>query len=109
MDFGRVLGRVWEAKILNFRIFFDVFSMSFFERGSEEQKIDQKCEKSGVRHLLGPGFRCTGASWGKERIGVRTLQIELRERISRLASCDWTEPVGNEFGTPLAHLRWPAD
>ena len=37
-DFGRVLGGVWEAKILDFRVFFDVFSMSFSKSVSEEQK-----------------------------------------------------------------------
>ena len=38
MDFGKVLGRVWEAKILNFRTFFDVLAMSFFERDSKGEK-----------------------------------------------------------------------
>ena len=42
--FSKLLEGVWEAKILNFRTFFDVFSMSFFECGSEGAKIDQKCE-----------------------------------------------------------------
>ena len=46
MDFGRVLGRVWEAKILDFRTFFDVFSMSFFKRASEGEKIEQKSMKN---------------------------------------------------------------
>ena len=41
LDFDRILGRVWEAKIIDFRTFFDVFSMSFFKRASEGEKIDQ--------------------------------------------------------------------
>ena len=82
-DFGRVLGGVWEAKILDFRTFFDVFSISFFKRGSEGEKIDQKCEKTKLFRFLASGLRWSPGSWGKERIGERTLQIELRERTAR--------------------------
>ena len=78
-----VLGRVWEAKILNFRIFFVVFSMSFFKRASEGEKIEKKCEKNKLFRFLASGLRWSPPSWGKERIGERTLQIELRERIAR--------------------------
>ena len=45
-DFERILGGFWEAKIINFRICFDVFAKSILKRGSEGEKIDQKCEKS---------------------------------------------------------------
>ena len=83
MDFGRVLGRFWETKILDFRIFFDVFSMSFFKRGSEGEKIEKKCEKTKLFRILASGLRWSPASWGKERIGERTLQTELRERTAR--------------------------
>ena len=86
MDFGKVLGGVREAKILDFRIFFDVFSMSFFKRASEDEKIEKKCEKNKLFRFLASGLRWSPGSWGKERKGVRTLQIELRERMSRLAS-----------------------
>ena len=41
-DFGRVLGGVWEAKILDFRTFFDVFSKSFSQHAWEGQKIDPR-------------------------------------------------------------------
>ena len=47
-DFGRGL----EAKILDFRIFFDVFSKSFLKRASEGQKIEQNAEKKVERELL---------------------------------------------------------
>ena len=83
MDFERVLGGFWEAKILDFRTFFDVFSISFFKRGSEGEKIDQKCEKTKLFRFLASGLRWSPASWGKERIGERTLQTELRERTAR--------------------------
>ena len=65
MDFGRALGGVWEAQILDFRIFFDVFSMSFFKRGSEGEKIEKKCEKNKFFRFLATGFRCTGRAWGE--------------------------------------------
>ena len=70
MDFGRVLGGVWEAKILDFRTFFDVFSMSFFKRASEGEKIEKKCEKTKLFRILASGLRWSPGSWGKERIGV---------------------------------------
>ena len=41
-DFGKIL----EAKILDFRIFFDVFSMSFFKRASEGEKIAKNAKKT---------------------------------------------------------------
>ena len=37
-DFGWILGGGWGAKILNFRTFFDVLAMSFFERDSKGEK-----------------------------------------------------------------------
>ena len=92
-----------EAKILDFHVFFDVFSTSFFKRASEEQKIAQHEPTRRRRQFFGVGLRCTGGSWGKERIGVRTLQIEMRERMSRLASCDSTETkksISHAVGTP---------
>ena len=60
-----VLGGFWEAKILDFRTFFDVFSMSFFKRASEDEKIETKCEKTKVSRFLASGLRCTGTSWGE--------------------------------------------
>ena len=40
-DFGRVLGGFWEAKILDFRIFFDVFSKHFSSNVLEGKKIEK--------------------------------------------------------------------
>ena len=42
MDFGMVLGGLGQAKILDFRTFFEVFSMSFLKSVSEEQKISPR-------------------------------------------------------------------
>ena len=70
MHFGRILGGFGEAKIIDFHIFFDVFSMSFLKRGSEGEKIDQKCEKNKLFRFLASGLRWSPGRWGKERIGV---------------------------------------
>ena len=42
MDFGRVWGRFWEVKILNFRIFGDLFSIQI----DIKLKLAKKCEKN---------------------------------------------------------------
>ena len=56
MDFGRVLGRFWESEILDFRIFFDVFSKHFSNNFLEGRKIAKKGpEKPQVIFLAGPG------------------------------------------------------
>ena len=65
MDLGLVLGRVWEAKILDFRTFFDVFSMLISKRVREGEKMHQKSEKSKVRSNLGSGLRWSPGSWGE--------------------------------------------
>ena len=86
-DFEWILGGFWEGfgrpKSIIFAFFFDVFSMSFFKRASEGEKIHQNAPTRHRRQKFWAGLRCTGASWGKERIGVRTLQIELLKRIAR--------------------------
>ena len=53
MDFGTVLGGFWEAKIVDFRIFFDVFSMHFSSNVSESQKIKEKSPKKPLVIFLG--------------------------------------------------------
>ena len=60
MDLGRVRDGFREAEILDFRTFFDVFSMSFFKRASEDEKIEKKCEKNKVQHFSAARLRCTG-------------------------------------------------
>ena len=44
-DFGWILGRVWEAKIVNFRTFFDVLARSFFERDSKGEKTAEMSQQ----------------------------------------------------------------
>ena len=60
MVFGRVLGGVWKAKILDFRTFVDVFSMQNFDCNLEGQKIEKKVAKN----IFGPNF---GAALRYER------------------------------------------
>ena len=57
MGLGGVLGGVWEAKILDFRTFFDVFSMSFFKRGSEGEKNDQDGPTRRRKQFFDAGLR----------------------------------------------------
>ena len=57
LDFDRILGGVWEAEILDFRNFFDIFSMSFFKRSSEGEKIDQDGPTRLRKRFFGAGLR----------------------------------------------------
>ena len=100
-----VLGWFREAKILDFRTFFDVFSKSFLKRVSEGEKIDQKCEKTKLFRFLGFGFRCTGRAWG-----------EIIERgSSKFQKILWIGPLLKVLELKhiglarRAHLRWAAD
>ena len=65
MDFGRVLGGFWEAKIDDFRTFFDVFSKSFLKRVSEDEKMHQDEPTRRPWCKIGTGLRCMGGSWGE--------------------------------------------
>ena len=55
----RVLGVFWEAKIIDFRNFLDVFSKSFLKRVSKRQKISPS--------------RAKGQSGERKREGLRDL------------------------------------
>ena len=82
--FGGVWGGVWDPKIVAFRIFFDVFSMSKSKCVLKREKIAQKIEKSKLFHFLAPGLRCRGGPGEREKErGVRILAEEFRRRISR--------------------------
>ena len=69
MDFGRVLGGFWEAKILDFRIFFDVFSKSFLKHAREEQKNRFKRPENAEGANLVAGFRSSPGAWGEKERG----------------------------------------
>ena len=74
-DFGLVLGGVWEAKTLDFHIFFDVFSMQNLDRNLEGQKIEKKSHKSPIFPLLGAGSAVVPRLLGREKErGVRAFR-----------------------------------
>ena len=70
MDFGRVLGGVWEAKTLDFRTFFDVFSMQNLDCNLEGQKIEKKSHQVPFFRFLAQGRRWSPGSWGEKKRGV---------------------------------------
>ena len=71
MGFGEVLGGFWEAKILDFRTFFVMFSMLNFECNLERQKIEKKGSKNFFPAILAAcavlGGRIIG--WGEGKFG----------------------------------------
>ena len=68
MDFGRVLGGFWEAKILYFPTFFDVVSMLNFERCFESKNLRKKCQTMKFDAILGrAGGMCGVLGREKER------------------------------------------
>ena len=70
MDFGRVLERFGEAKILDFRNLLDVFSYQNLECNLEGQKFEKNCQQEASGNFLkdflrsvrarGEGFRMGG-------------------------------------------------
>ena len=62
-----VLVGVWEAKILDFRVFFDVFSKSFLKRVREEPKIDPRGPTRRRRRKFSGGFRSSPPLLGREK------------------------------------------
>ena len=73
MDFGRVLGRFGEAKILYFPTFFDVVSMLKFERRFDSKNLRKKRQTdAGVSHL-GPARRNVRGAGERKREGFRSL------------------------------------
>ena len=67
MDFGRVLGRFWESKILDFRTFFDVFSKHFSNNVWEGQKIDKKSPTRVAYYSFWVGLAECAASGGEKK------------------------------------------
>ena len=73
MDFWRVLGWFWEAKILYFPTFFDVFLKLKFERCFESKNLRKKRQTdAGVTHF-GPGRRNVRGAGERKREGFRSL------------------------------------
>ena len=58
------MGGFWEAKILDFRIFFVIFSMQILECKLEGQKIEKKVAKNVFGPNFGVALRYV-RSWGE--------------------------------------------
>ena len=69
-DFGGVLEGFWEAKRVDFRTFFDVFSMQNLDCNLEGQKIEKKSHKVPFFRFLAQGRRWSPGSWGEKKRGV---------------------------------------
>ena len=72
MDFGRVWGRFWEAKIFYFSIFFRAFSMLKFERRFETKNLRKKTNGRGSQSFWAWPAECAGC-WGEKRREVQKL------------------------------------
>ena len=76
IDFGRVLGGFWEgfweAKIIDFRTFFAIFSMPNFDCNLEGQKI----EKKGAKKFF-PAIFAVSAVLGGRIIGWKEGKLGL--------------------------------
>ena len=73
MDFGRVWGGCWEAKILYFPIFFNVFLKLKFERCFESKRLRKKMPNHEVSTHLGPARRNVRGAGERKREGFRSL------------------------------------
>ena len=73
-DFGRVLGGVWEAQILDFRIFFDVFSKQILKELILNCYVEQNAEQDAESALwkLGSGHPQAGGK--RFRDGYKDIQ-----------------------------------
>ena len=71
MGFGRVLGGFGEAKILDFRIFFNVFLKLKFERRFESKNLKTPNGRGSQSFWAGPA-ECAGC-WGEKKTGVQKL------------------------------------
>ena len=69
MDLGKILGRFWEAQIIDFRNFFDIFSMQNLECNLGRQKIKKNCQQEAPTHSGRPTGLAPKAT-GKGREGV---------------------------------------
>ena len=74
-----ILNPFWEAKILDFRIFFDVFWKQILNKVLEAKKIEKNCSKPQDHAILGrPCGMCGLLGREKER-GQKPLEQEFLE------------------------------
>ena len=99
-----ILGWFWEAKILDFRIFFHVFSKHFSNSILEGEKIEKKPAKTKKIGILGrPGGMC-GAR-GRDREGVIRRSRPRHFELSNLGLKIFGQDFDFGFST-RRHLRW---
>ena len=72
------MGRFWEAKIIDFRIFFDIFSKQNLKGILEDPKIEKKALKTKKIEIFDRPDGMCGAR-GRERGGIRTSRPRLLE------------------------------
>ena len=106
------MGRFLEAKNLNFRTFFDVFSKSFSQHAWEGQKIDPRGPTRRRRWIFGLGFRLSPPSWGEKKRGDHepglASELDLSDSPS-VIELGVSESDDAEYPARPAHLRWAAD
>ena len=85
IDFKGILGRFWEGFGKPKSMIFALFSMFFRCRFSSAVRMAKKSSKNAKKPNFSAFWRrvCGGPPprWGKERIEVRTLQIEMLENV----------------------------
>ena len=78
MDFGWVWERFWEAKIDDFRSFFDVFSMSFFKQKSTKNRM---IFGTSILKAFWEGFgRVLGGFWEAKKGKRKEKERKKREK-----------------------------
>ena len=108
MDFGWVLGGFWEAKILDFRTFFFIFSMQSLKCNLEGQKIEKKGLQAadGANLPLDSGHpRLPGE---RNREGSESSDRELELDTSSLELCDGTGAFDNRSYCGSARFAPPS-
>ena len=96
------MGGVWEPKILDFRTFFDVFSMSFFKRASEGEKIDQNEPTRHRKRKFGPGSDDPLVPGERQREGYKIFALHKELDSSDLPSVIGQDVSDSEFETSSA-------
>ena len=91
--FGKVLGGVWEANIVDFRIFFSFFSMQNLECNLEGQKIKKKTKRQQITASWGEVGGHLEAPGKENRMGSRSTIVSWSSTLR-------TPSVGGGLKTP---------
>jgi len=106
--FGKVLGGVWEANIVDFRIFFSFFSMQNLECNLEGQKIKKKTKRQQITASWGEVGGHLEAPGKENRMGSRpTIIVPVQHAAHTFGGRRIEDPRG---GITAAHpplAVWP--